>query len=206
MKDAITCLSVISEELKDYVLEYFMINNYMTHPENLLYSGLLCPWSTPEVKQKSLDLILKFRAVKRRSRSRKIRKFKGPKNYKIKQGPLKGQMRNEFNFNATTILEMINWDEKTGLAKFKRTPPPLFETLTDEEVKGLLHSKSDKIYVLKCHSQDNERWVQYVTKSVSKVVSHADQRSDLLCSQDSRDKHSSTETKGEFIAKRNLQF
>ena len=206
MKDAITCLSAISEELKDYVLEYFMINNYMTHPENLLYSGLLCPWSSPEVKQKSLDLILKFRAVKRRSRSRKIRKFKGPKNYKIKQGPLKGQMRNEFNFNATTILEMINWDEKTGIAKFKRTPPPLLKHLTDQEVKDLLHSKSDKLLKLKCHSQDNERWVQFVTKSVKKAVSHAAQRTDLICTQESRDSHPTHDTKMKFRARQTLNF
>ena len=190
----------------DYVKEYFTINSYMAHPENLLYSAFLCPWSLPDVKQKALDLIMKFRGVQKKSKSRKLRKFVPPRNKIIKNGPRKGQMRNEINYNATNLLDLINWDEKTGIAKFKRTPPPLLKHLTDQEVKDLLHSKSDKILKLKCHSQDNERWVQFVTKSVKKAVSHAAQRIDLLCTHESRDKHPTHDTKRKFIARHNLNF
>lgn len=128
----------LSEEDWNLIAEYFLVNSYMAHPENLLFSALMCPLSSQEVRERALALILEFRTVKKRSKSKKIRKF-----VKLNSS--------EVNFEANNLLDLIKWDK---IAKSKKTAPPILQRLSDDELKGLVSSQnSDKIPKLLCHSQ-----------------------------------------------------
>ena len=105
--------------------EFAPINSYWAHPENLLYCAILSTWSSAEVKKKSLDKILEFRAAERKSKRKTVRKFIPPE-------------IQELNYEADNLFDFINWET---IAKTKKTPPPNLRHLSDQELQ-LLVSKN----------------------------------------------------------------
>ena len=158
----------------------------------MLHAVLICPRSSEEDKQTANDLILEFRKVKRKSKAKKVRKYFKPNG-------------KEIDFGATTLLKFLKWDV---LKKQKKTPPPLYQNLTDIEVKSLLFSKNHGLIPkLLCHSQHNERCVQYTTKTIAKVVHAANQKADLILCQNSRDEYPTELSKTDFRnARKKLKF
>ena len=154
----------------------------------------MCPRSSEEDKQTANDLILEFRKVKRRSKAKikKVRKYFKPKS-------------KELNYGAKTLLKFLNWDV---LKKQKKTSPPLYQNLSDIEVKSLLLSKNHGLVAkLLCHSQHNERCVQYTTKTIAKVVHASSQKADLILCQNSRDEYPTELSKTDFRnARKMLKF
>ena len=109
------------------------------------------------------------------------------------------------NFGAETLLKFLNWDV---LKKQKKTSPPLYQNLSDIEVKSLLFSKNHGLVAkLLCHSQHNERCVQYTTKTIAKVVHASSQKADLILCQNSRDEYPTELSKTAFRnARKRLKF
>ena len=171
LKMARNCLS---NELFDFVSYYFWFNSYFAHPESIMLCGLLSKFSSPQVKEKSKQLILKSRATKRRSRARKVRRFKRP-------------TEKQFNKNANNdILELIHWPEYRNC---EITPPPYLDDLIDAEIKKdvekNLKEKIPSIYCVLCHSQHNERNICYTTASVCKNAGEEKQKSAIIINETS---------------------
>ena len=134
-KNAMACLSAAHWEI---VKKYFINNSYFAHPENLLFGLFICPLSSQEVKQKALDLIMQFRRVFSKSKRKTVRKFIKPNG-------------KELNFGANTLFDLLNWDV---IAKSKKTPPPIFQYLSDSEVESLMLPENHHLFAqLLCHSQ-----------------------------------------------------
>merc|ERR1712018_31793 len=123
------------------------------------------------VKERSLSLILEFRAAERKSKSTKVRKFIPPEPH-------------ELNFDAQNLFELVNWE---AIDKKKKTPPPILKDLSDEELKQMVSKTTflqdmvkDKIPKFLCHSQDCERNIQLTTKTVLKRKGHESQKSQII--------------------------
>ena len=179
----------LSRKYWEYIqAEFAPINSYWAHPECLLFSGLVSPLSTAEEKQRSCDLILQFRAVQRKSKSKRVRKFTKPQAHQL-------------NFEARTLVDLPIWNE---IAKSQKNPPPVLQHLSDEELQHLASQNTvfktlarEKIPNLKCHSQDNERNIQLVTKVMEKTEGHDQQKGNIITTQNSREDFPCGSTKAE---------
>ena len=60
----------------DFVKQYFIINSHPAHPETILYCAFVCPETTPIMRKEALKRILKSRARRRRSRAKRVRKYR----------------------------------------------------------------------------------------------------------------------------------
>ena len=165
-------------------MKYFHINSYFAHPENLLVCGLLCPISTNEIKEKCLKMLLKIRHTVR-PQTDTIRQF-----FTL--------LPNETNPDADNIFDFINWDEPS--LQNKLTFPPLLMKYSDDDLRNGLIDLSD----LLCHSQHVERAVKQTSKSVAKSRDYLKQKSDIVCTIDSREKYPQNAPKDNF--RRHLQF
>ena len=171
--------------------------SYYVHPEILLPSALLSDFSTVEEKEIAAEKILQFRKVKRKSKRKSIRTFKKP-------------IKKELNKEAQNLLGQLNWNV---VKKYKLTPPPYLDELSDNEVKSLATKNckeaKKKIAKLLCHNQYCENSVQMVAKAVSKVVKHQDQKSRIVVTKESCEEIPILCTKNEFRlsrAKRQLKM
>ena len=178
LKNAKACLSPAHFKI---CLKYFLINSYFAHPENLLLCALLSPLSSANEKDRALELILQIRSMER---SNEVRKF-----FPIAE--------NEVNCDSDNIIDLINWNE---IDKYKMTPPPLLEKYSDEDLK----SGKIQLEKLLCHSQHNERAVKQTSKSVLKSHDYLKQKSDIVCTEESRSNYKHNAKKEDF--RRNLQF
>lgn len=189
LKSAKECLS---PEYFTFVMKYFCINSYFAHPENLLICGLLSPMSTQEIKEKCLRIILQIRSVVRID---EIRQFFA-------------LLPHEVNTDANDIVDFINWDALRAAprSKTKMTPSPLLMKYSDDDLKNEVFGtvKIIKLDDLLCHSQHVERAVKQTSQSVLKSNDYVKQRSDIICTQDSREKYPQNSTKEVF--RRQLQF
>ena len=180
---SIACLS--EEHFQMISNEFSPINSYWAHPECLLYCGLVSPLSSNHVKQRSLELILEFRNMQRKSKRKTVRKFIPPEPH-------------ELNFHANDLIELVNWDT---LAKSKKTPPPILKDFSDEDLHRFLSKNTvlqkiakESVPKFKCHSQDCERNIQLTSKTVLKTKGHDTQKARIIVTQDSREKFPSKST------------
>ena len=148
-------------------MTWFIIS-YYAHPENVCFSVILSGFSTQNDRERALEKYLEFREIKRKSKAKKIRTFVPP-------------TRKELNFDAHNPFDMVYWHK---IKKSKKTPSPLFRDLSVDEVKSLVTENcaeaKKKIAKLLCHSQYCEGCVNMVSKTVSKVVSHEDQKAKII--------------------------
>ena len=104
---------------------------YFAHPENLLLCGLLSPFSSDAVREKSLEKILEARKKQKGSKAKNVRKFIPPS-------------LDKFNFDADNIFDLLKWE------RFKRnhnvTPPPLLSKHTDDELRVQSQDESQTLF------------------------------------------------------------
>ena len=126
-------------------------------------------FSSQEEKDEAHEKILEFRKVKRKSKSKKIRKFVPPTGI-------------ELNLGADNVMGLVKWPK---IAKSKKTVSVLLDQVTDTELPELKKEGDNdvkkKVAKILCHQQFNEQFVQIVAKSVSKIVSHDGQKSKIIC-------------------------
>ena len=183
----------------EFLEDHFVRNSYFFQPENLLYCGLLSKFSTDEIRDKCEAKILKGRIARKKKKSKKVRKLKKPK-------------KDEINFGADNLFDVLNWDKQS--LKLKIRDPPLMDLLSPNEIKLIvqsLKSKNEippeilcKIYKLLCHSQHCERCVKQTSKSLLTNANHDDQKSHIICTESSRERNPCTFSKESF--KRSLNF
>ena len=186
----------------EFLSGHFVRNSYFFNPENLLYCGVFSTkFSTNEIRDQCAAKLLKARVnrKKRKSKSKKVRKCKRPK-------------KDEINFEATNLFDVLKWDKQS--LKLKIRDPPLTDLLSPAEIKlivQLLNSNQDlpdeikcKIYKLLCHSQHCERCVKQTTKSLLTNSNHDDQKSHIIVTEKSRERNPCTFTKESF--KQSLNF
>ena len=170
LKRSRACLSAV---LFDIVFEYFLINGYWFHPENVSACALVSPESTLQMKKKALKIILEARERERANVTGEIRYFINP-------------TKDQLNLDAPNFLEVLKWNQ---LPLEYITPPPLFRNFSDDELKESLTGKPLNIPRFLCHSQHCERNVQETTKSVTKNIGHENQKSSMIGANKSREKY-----------------
>ena len=163
----------LNREQFSRVKEIILHNGWWFHPENVLICGLLSPLSTPQIQKKALKIILEARAREREQNTGEIRLFETPTEDKL-------------NFDAPNFFEVLRWNE---LKPEDITPPPLLSIYSDDELKESLEGKPLNVPRLLCHSQHVEGAVQKTTKSVTKNIGHANQKSNLVGAGSSREKY-----------------
>ena len=157
------------------VKEYFLINGWWFHPENVLACALVSPESTPQMKKKALKIILEARARERAENTGEIRYFINPK-------------EDQLNFDAPNFLEVLRWNQ---LPLDYITPPPLFKDFSDDELRESIKPKGKPLNIPRflCHSQHCEGCILKTTKSVTKNIGYANQKSSIIGANSSREKY-----------------
>ena len=152
----------------------------------MLVSALLSQFSSDYERETAAEKILEIRKIKRKSKSKKIRIFVPP-------------TLNELDFGAQNLIKLIKWPK---LKKFKLTEGPLIKHLLDNEIrslgKGNCPEIRKKIAQLLCHSQYCEQFVNMVSRTVSKFVSHEDQKTSIIVTKESQEEIPVLCTKEEF--------
>ena len=162
-----------SAEVRSIVNPVIQRNAFYAHSENMLLSMV------NDVEGSNRELgwrrIKKARAT---DKGKTVRTFRIPK----------------LNFDATSYIDMINWQEENI------TEPPLTRGIPDEELDFLIESKGQREFpIFPCHTQAVERCVKLVTEASSLVCS-SDARDGLILSRiESRQKMPSFETKRQFV-------
>ena len=172
-------------------------HSYYAHPEILLFCTLFSKFSTLDEEEESLEKMLQFKKVQLKSKAKKIRTFKKPD-------------EKEFNLKARNPLDMIHWEV---IKKSKLTPSPALRDISPNELKEWVKNKCPevrkKIINVLSHSQYCEQSVNMVSKAVSKVVNHADQKAKIIVTKESQEEVPILCTKKDFRlsrAKRQLKM
>ena len=132
-----------------------------------------------DMAEKARNLIIRSRNISRKSKAKKVRKLKIP-------------YKEDFNLDATNFMDLLKWDK---ISPKMLTQPPMLMKYSDEELKDL---KKEMIPRFKCHSQDNERFVQEVAKAASRFVGIPKQKMNIICASQSRAEISITANKSDF--------
>ena len=155
----------------------------------------MSPFSSLIVKEEASEKILEFRKIRKKSKSKKVRRL-------LK--PTRKEINFEINYRARNPMHLLKWDE---IPRSKKTDPPALRDCSDNEVKSLVKGNPKalkKIAKLYCHSQLNEQMVQMVAKSVKKTNSHKRQKTSIICTKKSQEDVPLLSTKKDFKFKRKL--
>ena len=101
----------------EIIFGVFVWNSWWAHPENVMLCGMLSQFSTPKIKVRSRGKFLKARKTTRKSRAKKVRRFKHPK-------------ANQLNEEPVDVLDLIDW---TKFRNCEITDSPLLQDLIDED-------------------------------------------------------------------------
>ena len=151
MRNSKNCLSIPDW---CYVKEYFLINGYWFHPENVLLCGFLCPDSPPNIRREALYYILQ--AYERyQNNNGEVRIFTNP-------------TEDQLNWNSPNFFHILRW--KTLPAEYITLPPVLRHFTPYQLKKYLVDPSSLNFPNFLCHSQKVEEMVKKTTESVTKNV------------------------------------
>ena len=168
----------------------------------------------------ALDIIFRTRERNMRNPPQRVRLFKYPD-------------ANQINFDADTIMELLDFDELERINPSWITEPPLLKLFSQGELLEILQAsdpdgpdpmnpldylcKEDltdgdqknaelgkKLSAIKCHSMANEKAVQQTTKAVKKNIGHEKQRGAVVVTKDSVDQIPITAKKSHFSRKLNF--
>ena len=160
------------------VQKSFKTNSYMATSEYILLAGILD--ENPEIRQKSMELILKARDMHKDE----VRKYELPKAY------LKLD-------SATHYFDLLDFDE---LPVRFLTAPPLLQEYSDEDIiKAASKELELDLPKIPLHSQNCERAVAATTFASQKAIGIQNRHEFLLNLQANRDKITTQANKDEYF-------
>ena len=152
----------------EIIFGVFVWNSWWAHPENVMLCGMLSQFSTPKIKVRSRGKFLKARKTTRKSRAKKVRRFKHPK-------------INQLNEESVDVLDLIDW---TKFRNCEITDSPLLQDLIDEDcnedLEKNIKEKIPGVFCILCHNQHCERCVCYTTKAVKKNIGLVNQKAAVI--------------------------
>ena len=201
----------LSEEQWDFLQQYFVYNSSSAHPETILYCAFMSKYSTYDMRFQAFNYIIRARYRNIENPPQRVRLFKYPDAQQI-------------NFDAETIMELLDFDELERINPSYITEPPLLKLFGQLELMEILQASDGpnginpldylardgdqkmselgkKLSAIKCHSMYNEKAVQQTTKAVKKNIGHEKQRGAVVVTKDSVDQIPITAKKSHFSRK-----
>ena len=175
MMNAKNCLLA---EYFDHLKQYFIIHNgFWFHPENVLTCTAVNPQTPLQLRRKAVNILLKLRPkYENMLAAEEVRVFENPN-------------LDQINYDAPNFFSVLKWRE---LPESYVTFPPFLSLVSSYELKEnlVLNNLHAKLPRLLCHSQPNEGLVKWVTESVTKNIGFFNQKANLVCKGNSREKFS----------------
>lgn len=165
----------LPDELKAKIDPVIKRNSYFAHPENLLLAMLTDPQN--HIRELAARRILKARANKQGN----IRLFQVP----------------DLNLNATSYVDLINWQQND-------TEPPILKAVSDEELQLFVAQKGEgdlPLLRLPCHTQAVERAVKTVTEAARSLCGKSAREGFIKAQIESRKDMPKFESKKDFLVK-----
>ena len=176
MMNAKNCLDAYDTEYFEHLKQYFIIHNgFWFHPENVLTCAAVNPTTPPPLRRKATTILLKIKPnYDNRQAGDEVRRFENPN-------------PDQINYNAPNFFGVLKWRE---LPESYVTFPPFLSLVSTYELKEnlLLNNLHAKLPRLLCHSQPNEGLVKWVTESVTKNIGFFNQKANIVCKGNSREK------------------
>ena len=160
-------------EMQEAAIKSLQLNCYFAHSENILLAALADP--DIEVRKDAVNKIIVARTINQAG----VRKF------------CKSNIM--INREAETYYNMIDWDVSVI------TPPPLVNSVTNEELLAKIEIGPLEFIGIQCHSQAVERVVKEVSRVSTKVVGHKARHGMIASSEESRRKFGILDTKHAFL-------
>ena len=170
LKNAMACLD---EPHFEFVKDYFLINSYWWHPENVLVCALICPLVPLRIKKQALQIILE--AYDRwENNDGEVRYFILP-------------TEDQLNFKANHFFYILRWK---ALPIEYITFPPILQMFTRQELKDSIKDNNfhTKLPQFLCHTQKCEEWVKKTADSVKRNIGKERQLGNMVASSESREK------------------
>ena len=204
----------LSEENWNFLEYYFGWNSSAAHPETILYCCVMSKFSNNDMRLEALQFIERARHRRLNNPTQNVRLFKYP-------------TQDMINFEADTIMELLNLTEIEANNPEYITEPPLLMDLALEELREIHQNcvetgtyplkylcdetlnGGDQNFLtlgknlasLKCHSIWNEKAVQMTTRAVKKHIGHDKQSGAIIVTKDSVDQTPITSNKSHFCKK-----